>query len=540
MKLPEFFKSQKGIVPIPLLLFAIVGAIAFLFVSSNAPLSESLFGSLYPKDHSHASAALPSDLNNDGKVNVLDLSVILANWNLTGVNVADLNNDQKVNVLDLSVVLANWNKTAPVNSNSMAMGRWTPNPKYDTCPNSADTARIKEIHDNYKVLGPDGKWYPTWHPPVDSATSCKFGHEHGDNPTKYPQYAKVKEHFAYNGDVTTAGIPFGYVAETLTDYWSANGQSSLMRHEDHVGHKVVIDVDLTVRVTPPGGAVGGTDGVDSSLKCSHLTKVHQGVHSKDAFQNNLHEIYHFGSCNDGQDIRLTKMGAFGKAGELGIVNVCGSRFYNDPFLTGLTYSSSGYPGTRQDGTRAMIDRQCILDAFLVPDGKWSGISYETWTTNMDIYAKDGKRLTWGIDFLFDVLDSIRYYNSSKPDNLDYMVNTLYETEANGDRWRGGAFDEGTNYGQIRDLTWDDPRSPFKGLHRGNYFKPANVANAAGPEVWYTDPFGKNGQAIPFPGSIKQFIEKKDVDYSQKLNGTVEPSVIVRKHDDGGKTVHAPN
>ena len=54
---------------------------------------------------------------------------------------------------------------------SAAMGKWTPNPTYDTCSQA--------FHDSYFVVGPDGKRYPTWHPPVatDPANGrdCTFG-----------------------------------------------------------------------------------------------------------------------------------------------------------------------------------------------------------------------------------------------------------------------------------------------------------------------------------------------------------------------------
>lgn len=38
------------------------------------------------------------------------------------------------------------------------------------------------VHDRYTVAGPDGKQYPTWHPPVDVEFGCLFGHEHGADP----------------------------------------------------------------------------------------------------------------------------------------------------------------------------------------------------------------------------------------------------------------------------------------------------------------------------------------------------------------------
>lgn len=39
-----------------------------------------------------------------------------------------------------------------------------------------------DIHDRYKVTGPDGSLYATWHPQVDVETGCFFAHEHGDDP----------------------------------------------------------------------------------------------------------------------------------------------------------------------------------------------------------------------------------------------------------------------------------------------------------------------------------------------------------------------
>jgi len=47
------------------------------------------------------------DLNSDGKVNVLDFSILLRNWNTLG-GVADLNHDGIVNVIDFSIMLRNW------------------------------------------------------------------------------------------------------------------------------------------------------------------------------------------------------------------------------------------------------------------------------------------------------------------------------------------------------------------------------------------------------------------------------------------------
>jgi chitodextrinase len=48
------------------------------------------------------------DINHDGAVNVFDLSIMLSNWNHTGVNTSDLNSDSVVNVFDLSIMLSRW------------------------------------------------------------------------------------------------------------------------------------------------------------------------------------------------------------------------------------------------------------------------------------------------------------------------------------------------------------------------------------------------------------------------------------------------
>jgi hypothetical protein len=49
---------------------------------------------------------LPSDLNGDGAVNGLDLTILLSQWGSSGS--ADLNGDGTVSALDLTQLLAQW------------------------------------------------------------------------------------------------------------------------------------------------------------------------------------------------------------------------------------------------------------------------------------------------------------------------------------------------------------------------------------------------------------------------------------------------
>ena len=49
----------------------------------------------------------PADINDDGFVDVTDLSILLSNWNTSDAT-ADINNDGEVNIFDLSILLSNW------------------------------------------------------------------------------------------------------------------------------------------------------------------------------------------------------------------------------------------------------------------------------------------------------------------------------------------------------------------------------------------------------------------------------------------------
>src|SRR5262249_40467120 len=125
-------------------------------------------------------------------------------------------------------------------------------------------------------------------------------------------------------------------------------------------------------------------------------------------------------------------------------------------------------------------------------------------------------------------------------NVGYFMDTCYEVESNGDRFRGSLCDSATNYGQVRGITWNDPRSAFRSLHRGLYFKPGDLNNAAGPTTWYTDPFGGNARTSAFTGSVRQYLGAEQVNYGQRFGGSEVPEVVDRVHDSGGGTVHAPN
>jgi peptidoglycan/xylan/chitin deacetylase (PgdA/CDA1 family) len=55
---------------------------------------------------------IPGDINGDSRVDALDLSTLLTNWNKAGATAGqgDLNSDNTVDALDLSTLLTNWSK----------------------------------------------------------------------------------------------------------------------------------------------------------------------------------------------------------------------------------------------------------------------------------------------------------------------------------------------------------------------------------------------------------------------------------------------
>ena len=66
-------------------------------------------------DIAYVNVCQPGDANGDGRVDVNDLTIVLAHYNQTGMSWSqgDFNNDGKVDVNDLTTVLANYNWRPP-------------------------------------------------------------------------------------------------------------------------------------------------------------------------------------------------------------------------------------------------------------------------------------------------------------------------------------------------------------------------------------------------------------------------------------------
>lgn len=379
---------------------------------------------------------------------------------------------------------------------SVAFGLWTPGPN-DTC--------TKADHDRYVTVGPDGKLYPTWHPPVDPETGCTFGHEHGRDPRGSDLYSDVGK------------IPFG-LANDVLDTWDPTG----IRHEDHFGHKIEWENNVEFRIE---------DGLSSHLirvTCDVMTKFHQGTHSKDAFTNNLHELVFHIKCSDGTELHLTEMVAIGTPGEF--VTSCDVTIPVGP-ATPLNSPDGG-------GRRIIPDRACVDQFMLLPPGQNSdfGAIRESWQVSGFVQKDDGDVIAH-VDPYFQVLFPSRFYDPAAPSATGRLIDVCYETETNGDTAQGGACDQSTNGGQLPGLAFDDPRVVFNGSQRFVDINSIRIDNLHGEQTWYTDPFGRHGSQTPFPGSIKQFVADINNDYGFNVSG---PSMGFNRKYGAGNGVHAPN
>jgi hypothetical protein len=376
-----------------------------------------------------------------------------------------------------------------------AWDRWQPS-QADTCS--------PDVHNAYSVVGPDGKLYPTWHPPVDPASGCTFGHEHGRDP-------RGSDLFEFIGP-----LAFGYANEQLDIY-----DPGTARHEDHVGHKV--EWENNVKMHVDGGA-----GAALEITCDVFVKLHQGTHSKDAFTNNLHELYYALRCSDRTEARIIVLTPIGTPGEF--KTSCDRRLV----AAGVASPPNSPNG---NGVRIIPDRACVEQFMLVPPGERSNFHsalHESWQTHTTIRRADNRQLA-SFDAYFQVFFPSRFYDASKPDFVGRPIDVCVEVTPTGRRASGTECTQSTGGGAFGELGFDDPRSLFNGVKRMVDINGNRITNSDGPETWYTDPFGRNGRTEPFPGSIRQFIARVD------NSGRVAKGPQIGRHRDyGGPGIHAPN
>jgi hypothetical protein len=383
--------------------------------------------------------------------------------------------------------------------NAIAYGLWTPGPN-ETC--------TKEQHDAYSVVGPDRKLYPTWHPPIDAATGCTFGHDHGRDPHGSNLYSMV-------GD-----IPLGYANEQL-ETWDPSG----VRREDHFGHKVEWENDVAMEFE--------SDAANSlfHVRCDILTKLHQGTHSKDAFTNNLHELVYHLRCTDGTEMHITMMAAIGTPGQF-------ERSCDRATIVVGPATPANSPNG--GGVRIIPDRFCVERDILVAQGQRSnfGALHESWETSNSIRTDDGHTLAFFNPYYQVTLPS-RFHDPALANSTGRPIDVCYEVTATGERASGGPCDRSTSNGTVTGILFDDPRSEFNGSRRVVDINDNLIDNEHGPKIWFSDPFGRHARPDSFPGAIRQYIAKINTARGGlDFNGPVLGNE--RRYGATGSGVHAPN
>ncbi|MDA0180717.1 hypothetical protein OJ997_10470 [Solirubrobacter phytolaccae] len=375
----------------------------------------------------------------------------------------------------------------------------------DTCPAA--------VHDRYSVVGPDGRRYPTWHPPttIDPGTgrACTFGHEHGDDPKTSDIEAWVADHLQAPGYEQYAGLPFGTSTEALDAFAAAN-PGTAKRSEDHVGYKVSVANDVAL-LGPDGAALGTT--------CDYLTSVHQGSHSPDALSNNAHELVYAVRCSDGTEVISTTVSRFGEPGVYG--RGCEPE-------TRITTVDNGYPAG--PGARLIPDRECVERNVLVPSGRTTSVwaLYEKWTSINALELPGGAPLA-RFETSFGVFNPSRY--ASTGTTIGRTLPLCWETAADGDKANGVDCANA-----ITGTPFDDARSPFDGTRRDVYLAGTKVENPGGTRLWWTDPYGRNASPTPFPGGVCQLVSAG----ATPGQGDARIQVFGRNHSYDAPGVHAPN
>lgn len=397
---------------------------------------------------------------------------------------------------------------------------WTPT-AYDTC--------TAAFHRSFSVVGPDGKLYPGWHPPTavdpDTGRSCTFGHEHGDDPGVSDIYTWVTD-FLNADPAKGRGIPFGYVSEALDTY--AAGRDQVTRHEDNVGHKVIVANDVKLVTAAPRTYLRDTNG--AVISCDFLLKIHQGSHSGDALINNAHELLYAAKCSDGTEVISSTLTRFGNANE-----------FNRSCSGDLVETSGSNLPAGDGGQRLIPDRFCVDRDVLVPAGQSSSIwaLYEVWQSANDLTTADGTTLA-SFDPWFGVRNPARAHEGgTDSSSFDLVCTTDLVDPSDGGTANSYPFDQIIEYeGRTGlELTKVDPASPFDGAQRDFYLRATTVTNAGGPSSWYTTPYGQEGVTSPGPGLVRQHVSQTD--------NAAWPDLERRTYDlerDHGKDngVHAPN
>lgn len=394
---------------------------------------------------------------------------------------------------------------------SRAFGVWTP-----PSAQGNETVCTKEQHDRFFVVGPDGKKYPTWHPPALTDTNgnvtCVFGHEHGMNPAAlsppgYDGWDDVRRHFAFdanaNGtideaELASAGIPFGYV----TEYASGAGVAGV---EPHESYKIVFANDRVRSRTLNNQSA-------SDVTCDQLAAFNQDSASSAAFTNARASLIYAADCASSSTTPLAA-----------------------PYRARLIVSalaSYGQPNEIVDVTapsaaagRQVPTRERAFTNILVVSGQSSDYAIglrERWNGSVTLARSDGSTLA-SFDIGIGTTDTPRFAQSATTLTARNSIDLCYAgLDANGSEVGSGvvrqaragacaALANGSGPGVPAGsrVTAASKDSPFRGCQRFAVFGALAVRNNAGLRTWYSDVNGAHASGSSFTGALKQWVDTTD-------------------------------
>lgn len=382
---------------------------------------------------------------------------------------------------------------------SQSMARWTPSTDTAKHPNECSQA----IHDSFYVVGPDGRRYPTWHPPRDPATGCWFGHEHGENPANSALWNDLRRHFAWdangNGSIddseafsSRSGIPFGYAAEY-------GGAPALIPHDSY---KIAF-VDNLARPRLVNGVA-----TDAGLRCNHLIAWSQDTQTARPFTEALHPLIYASDCTGSGDtagypgkLILSVMADYGsnlapppRSGEAAAARLfpeAGAQVFPSAFVAA---------GATSDLPAALLERwDTIVSLRSTAGAELARINPGVEHRAPSRY-RDGGNAVASIELCYSGLDSSGLVVSD-PAQAGRILRQV----------RGSGTDcarlprTGPATPLSQRVARDALDAQFKGCNRQVIHRSQSIANGIGPTTWYSSPTGADARTQPFAGSLRQFI-----------------------------------
>jgi hypothetical protein len=401
-----------------------------------------------------------------------------------------------------------------------------------TTPN---TATCQRLHNRFWTTGPDGKAYPTWHPPTfsENGTTCKFGHEHGDNPWQSAFYQNRAKYIDLWVTHKQLPIPFGYASQVLMD--TPNG--GVHRHEDHTGHKIFWERFEITKVNMANHINMDANANRTGITCDGLVKIHMGSSTSDALVSHLHEMATHFDCTGSKTFRsdVTVLSPLSLPGSFtntctngGVIGVHASVGANQkyPITTIATNpvtdgSSVGNNLSNPGGDRIIPQAGCVhtyagpatapnprgynpgtqmttLQAYFGHD------MLELWANPVLLTSASGGTGAFGFSPYVQVLNPARVTKNNDWSSSLYNcslapTNPLQRSEICARSLNGTST---TVSDSASDANWSSPGSKYNGTVRTLNLKKIRISNTTGSSDIQTDAFGRTTTAGT---SIHQFV-----------------------------------